>query len=112
MWDTFPTTDGTATEGVTTSLEERVRLFEDACRSAGRDPEGIRRSVWVGSEPFEDPAAFSQFVDLHRSLGFTDLIAALPPPDRWSVVREIAASLFPRLRSGGPAAHHLSATIR
>ncbi|MCA1572083.1 MAG: LLM class flavin-dependent oxidoreductase [Chloroflexi bacterium] len=103
MWDTFATTDGTATEGIASDLGERVRVFEEACRAAGRDPDGIRRSVWVGSEPFDSPAAYTEFVDRHRALGFTDLTAALPPPDRWSVVRDVASSLIPRLRDRGLA---------
>ena len=112
MWDTFATTDGTATEGVGTSLEERVRTFEDACRREGRDPDEIRRSVWVGSEPLESPRAYEEFVDFHRSLGFTDLITALPPADRWSTVRQVAESLIPRVHDGGIAAKDLSATTR
>ena len=98
MWDTFATTEGTATEGITSDLAERTRIFEEACRAAGRDPDGIRRSVWVGSEPFDSLDAYAAFVDEHRALGFTDLMAALPSPDRWSVVRDVATSLIPRLR--------------
>jgi alkanesulfonate monooxygenase SsuD/methylene tetrahydromethanopterin reductase-like flavin-dependent oxidoreductase (luciferase family) len=101
IWDTFATTDGTATEGIGSTLRERVRLFEDACREAGRDPRAARRSVWVGSEPFDSPAAYADFVDRHRSLGFTDLITALPDPDRWAMVRTVARSLIPELRQRG-----------
>ena len=98
IWDTFATTRGTATEGVDTSLVERVRVFDEACRDAGRDPATVRRSVWVGSEPMASESAYSSFVEQHRALGFTDLMTGLPPRDRWTTVRSIATSLIPRLR--------------
>ena len=112
MWDTFATTEGTATEGITSDLAERTRIFEEACRAAGRDPDGIRRSVWVGSEPFDSLDAYAAFVDEHRALGFTDLTAALPSPDRWSVVHDVATSLIPRLRQRPIAAKQFPAITR
>ncbi|HEX7195340.1 MAG TPA: LLM class flavin-dependent oxidoreductase [Candidatus Limnocylindria bacterium] len=99
IWDTFPTIDGTATQGVSSDLSERVAAFEVACRAAGRDPATLRRSVWVGSEPMESRAAYRDFVERHRSLGFTDLMTALPARERWSTVNEIAINLMPRLRA-------------
>lgn len=102
IWDTFATIEGTATQGVTTDLRERVAAFETACRACGRDPATVRRSVWVGSEPLQSSAAYRDFVDRHRSLGFTDLTTGLPPKARWSTVREIANNLIPRLRATHP----------
>jgi alkanesulfonate monooxygenase SsuD/methylene tetrahydromethanopterin reductase-like flavin-dependent oxidoreductase (luciferase family) len=98
IWDTFPTIDGTATQGVSSDLAERVTAFEGACREAGRDSGTVRRSVWVGAEPFESPSAYTEFVERHRSLGFTDLMTALPPRERWSTVTEIATDVIPRMR--------------
>jgi alkanesulfonate monooxygenase SsuD/methylene tetrahydromethanopterin reductase-like flavin-dependent oxidoreductase (luciferase family) len=112
MWDTFATTDGTATEGVGSTLSERVSLFEKACRDVGRDPGAIRRSVWVGSEPLASPAAYAEFVDHHRSLGFTDLMTALPGTDTWSAVRAVATSVIPHLREHGEAALRASLMTR
>lgn len=112
MWDTFATTDGTATEGVGSTLGERARLFEGACRDAGRDPDTVRRSVWVGSEPFDSTAAYTDFVERHRSLGFTDLMTALPATERWSMVRTVATSVIPQLRERGEAALNAPATTR
>lgn len=99
IWDTFATIDGTATEGVASHLAERVETFEAACREAGRDPATVRRSVWVGAEPLGSEAAYAAFVERHRSLGFTDLMTALPARGSWSTVREIATGLIPRLRA-------------
>lgn len=110
IWDTFPTIDGTATEGVPSDLAERVTAFDAACRSAGRDPTTVRRSVWVGSEPLESTTAYVEFVARYRSLGFTDLMTGLPPRERWSSVRDIATSLFPRLRGAeAPSTHSTAA---
>lgn len=98
IWDTFPTVEGTATEGVSTGLSERVRAFEEACRRVGRDPRAVRRSVWVGPEPLTGESAFLDFVHRHRSLGFTDLMTGLPDRDDWASVRRIARDVIPRLR--------------
>jgi len=107
MWDTFATTEGTATEGISSTLAERVRVFDEACSEFGRDPHSIRRSVWVGADrsgPFESPDAYVAFAEHHRDLGFTDLMAALPPPQCWSMVREIATTVIPQLRADQSAA--------
>jgi alkanesulfonate monooxygenase SsuD/methylene tetrahydromethanopterin reductase-like flavin-dependent oxidoreductase (luciferase family) len=107
IWDTFPTIDGTATEGVASDLAQRVSTFEQACRDSGRDPAGVRRSVWVGTEPFESASGYAAFVRRYRALGFTDLMTGLPGPDGWSRVREVATELIPRLREadGGRVQH-------
>lgn len=109
IWDTFPTIDGTATQGVSSDLAERVTAFEAACVTAGRDPATVRRSVWVGCEPLDSPAAYMEFVERHRSLGFTDLMTALPPKERWSSVREIATGIIPRLRGAEASPTHSTA---
>jgi alkanesulfonate monooxygenase SsuD/methylene tetrahydromethanopterin reductase-like flavin-dependent oxidoreductase (luciferase family) len=98
IWDTFPTIDGTATQGVASDLAERVAAFDAACHATGRDPATVRRSVWVGDEPLASRAAYLEFFERHRSLGFTDLMTGLPPKERWATVREIATSLIPGLR--------------
>ncbi|MBA2265787.1 MAG: LLM class flavin-dependent oxidoreductase [Chloroflexi bacterium] len=99
IWDTFPTIEGTATQGVLSDLSERVAAFETACRAAGRDSLTVRRSVWVGSEPLENQSAYRDFVARHRSLGFTDLMTALPPAELWPIVRQIATDLIPDIRA-------------
>ena len=110
IWDTFPTIGGTATQGVAADLAERVAAFDAACHATGRDPAAVRRSVWVGEEPLASPAAYLEFVERHRSLGFTDLMTGLPPKERWSAVREIATSLIPSLRRDEESPTRLTAT--
>ena len=48
MWDTFPTTPGSATAGLEAEISERVRILERYCQEIGRDPAEIRRSTWAG----------------------------------------------------------------
>jgi len=98
IWDTFPRITGTATEGVTSSLSQRVTAFDAACRDQGRDPTTIRRSVWTGPEPLASENAYSNFVERHKSLGFTDLMTAFPDHPG-ATVRSIATGLIARLRA-------------
>jgi alkanesulfonate monooxygenase SsuD/methylene tetrahydromethanopterin reductase-like flavin-dependent oxidoreductase (luciferase family) len=98
IWDTFPTTPGTATQRVGTNLAERVRAFEAACHDHGRDPETIRRSTWVGDQALESEAAYRTFVAEHRELGFTDLMCSLPGRVAWRVARRVGSEVLPALR--------------
>lgn len=98
IWDTFATTPGTATDGVGSSLAERVERFELACRAVARDPGAVRRSTWVDAAVFHDMSTYSAFVERHLALGFTDLIAGMPPSDGWDTVRLVAAQLIPQVR--------------
>ena len=112
IWDTFPTLDGTATEGVTTDLRDRVAAFEAACSGVGRDARTVRRSIWVGPEPLTSESAFLDFVRRHRSLGFTDLMTGLPDRPEWPSVRRIATDVIPRLREeGDPALDQAAAGV-
>ena len=105
QWDTFPELAGTATDGVTTTVAERVAAFDEACRATGRDPATIRRSTWTESE--EDvatEAGFEAFVRTHRALGFTDF--SIVPSDEAGpdVLRRIAHDRIPALRAEFDAA--------
>ena len=73
QWDTFPELAGTATDGVTTTVAERVAAFDAACLEAGRDPATIRRSTWTeADDDVSTEAGFEAFARTHRALGFTD----------------------------------------
>lgn len=101
QWDTFPELPGTATEGVDASIPDRVRVFEAACRASGRDPVAIRRSTWAPAAVLRSPAAYLEFVERHRRLGFTDLSTVMPAPADLPVLRHVAAELLPALRAIG-----------
>jgi alkanesulfonate monooxygenase SsuD/methylene tetrahydromethanopterin reductase-like flavin-dependent oxidoreductase (luciferase family) len=98
QWDTFPELPGTATEGVGVDIEARVRRFDDACRTAGRDPRQVRRSTWAGPDVAGSEERFAQFVEVHSALGFTDFLTTRPENDRWPVLRSIARDVIPELR--------------
>jgi alkanesulfonate monooxygenase SsuD/methylene tetrahydromethanopterin reductase-like flavin-dependent oxidoreductase (luciferase family) len=106
QWDTFPELPGTATDGVTTSLAERVSAFEAACAAAGREPSSIRRSTWAEGDVAESEGAFVAFARRHRALGFTDISIVPSGPDFLPVLRRIALERIPELRAefGEPAA--------
>lgn len=99
QWDTFPELAGTATDGVTTTVAERVIAFEVACRDAGRDPAAIRRSTWGENEAVASEAAFVAFARAHRRLGFTDLSIVPAALGRPLLIERIARDVIPSLRA-------------
>ena len=97
QWDTFPELPGTATDGIATSVGERLAMLEAACAAVGRDPATIRRSVWGTPDAVASEAAYEAFARRHLELGFTD-ISVVPrgvPEDR---LRRIAGDVIPALR--------------
>lgn len=99
QWDTFPAIPGTATDGVTESIEDRVRRFDAAATEAGRDPAGIRRSIWAEGSVARDEAAYRDFVRRHAKLGFTDFAIVPPSADGAAAVERIARDVVPELRA-------------
>lgn len=99
QWDTFPELPGSATDGVTEGIDERVRRFDAACRDAGRNPASIRRSTWAGAEVGASEGAYVDFVRHHRGLGFTDFMTVLPGPSDLATLRRIARARIPELRA-------------
>ena len=98
QWDTFQELGGTATEGVTTTVAERLAAFDAAAVAAGRDPATIRRSLWGGPETVASVEAYEAFVRRHLELGFTD-VCVVPRDVPESRLRAIAGEVLPRLRS-------------
>ena len=98
QWDTFPELAGAATDGVTTSVEERMAAFEAACAVAGRDPGTVRRSTWALPAAVASEAAYEAFARRQLELGFTD-VSVVPlgvPVER---LRRIAETVVPVLRA-------------
>lgn len=106
QWDTFPELAGAATDGVTTSVEERMAMLDAACAEVGRDPGTIRRSVWGTPDVVASEAAYETFARRHLELGFTD-ISVVPRGVPESRLRTIATEVIPALReeirSGRPS---------
>jgi alkanesulfonate monooxygenase SsuD/methylene tetrahydromethanopterin reductase-like flavin-dependent oxidoreductase (luciferase family) len=100
QWDTFVELRGTATEGVTTDLADRMRALDAACVSAGRDPAVIRRSTWARADVWRSVSDFNDFVRRGQSIGFTDLTAVMPATADTPILRQVAADVLPGLREG------------
>ncbi len=98
QWDTFAEMPGTATNGVSAGIEERIRALDQACRAIGRDPAEIRRSTWTTSAALESDAAYAGFVEHHRLLGFTDFSVVPPASGAEAVLRGVAERVIPELR--------------
>lgn len=98
QWDTFPALPGTATDGVTESIEHRVHRFDAACVEAGRDPATIRRSTWAEAPVARDADAFADYVRQHAAIGFTDFATVHPGATHQATLRRIATEVIPRLR--------------
>lgn len=90
MWDIPGNAEG---------LEEKVRLLDEACARAGRDPSEVRRQVRGPIEVTHSEAAFREFVERYRALGFTDFVTNLPGPEHHDALRRIATETIPSLRS-------------
>ena len=97
QWDTFPALEGAATDGVTSSVEERMTAFEAACLDAGRDPGAVRRSTWGLPPTVASEAAYRAFVRRQLDLGFTD-VAVVPGSAPVERLRRIAETILPSLR--------------
>lgn len=98
QWDTFPALPGTATDGVTETIEDRVRRFDAAVVEAGRDPASIRRSTWAEAPVARDADAYTDFVRQHAAIGFTDFATGHPGTAHLPTLRHIAGDVIPRLR--------------
>jgi alkanesulfonate monooxygenase SsuD/methylene tetrahydromethanopterin reductase-like flavin-dependent oxidoreductase (luciferase family) len=98
QWDTFAALPGTATDGVTTDIEERIRALDDACREVGRDPAEIRRSTWARASALETDDTYAEFVTSHRLLGFTDFSVVPPATGAEVALRRVAEGVIPGLR--------------
>lgn len=98
QWDTFAEMPGTATDGVTTTIEERIRALDEACLAIGRDPAEIRRSTWATSAVLASDAAYAAYVNRHRLLGFTDFSVVPPVAGAETALRRVAEGVIPGLR--------------
>jgi alkanesulfonate monooxygenase SsuD/methylene tetrahydromethanopterin reductase-like flavin-dependent oxidoreductase (luciferase family) len=99
QWDTFAEMPGTATDGVTSSIEARIRALDEACAAIGRDPAEIRRSTWATAAALETDDAYAGFVTRHRRAGFTDFSVVPPAAGAEAALRRVAEGVVPGLRA-------------
>ena len=72
QWDTFAEMPGAATEGVSEDVADQSARLDEACRSVGRDPAEIRRSIWTRRDAIRSEEAYVDFVTRSHAAGFTD----------------------------------------
>jgi alkanesulfonate monooxygenase SsuD/methylene tetrahydromethanopterin reductase-like flavin-dependent oxidoreductase (luciferase family) len=100
QWDTFAEMPGAATEGVTEDVADQLKRLDEACRTVGRDPATIRRSLWTRRDTFRSEQTYVDFVERSRAAGFTDFSVDAPSSDDWPMIRRIAEGVLPGLRAG------------
>jgi alkanesulfonate monooxygenase SsuD/methylene tetrahydromethanopterin reductase-like flavin-dependent oxidoreductase (luciferase family) len=99
QWDTFAEMPGAATEGMSDDVAAQLARLDEACRSVGRDPASIRRSIWTGRDAFRSEESYVDFVERSRTAGFTDFSVDGPKAEDWPMVRRIAEDVLPQLRA-------------
>lgn len=90
-------------------VRELGELLDEQCIAIGRDPSGLRRSVYfmttrLEPDPWSSMAAFEEVVESYRESGVDELILDPARPDQSGVMERIATELLPRLRRTGPPA--------
>jgi alkanesulfonate monooxygenase SsuD/methylene tetrahydromethanopterin reductase-like flavin-dependent oxidoreductase (luciferase family) len=108
VWNTMGGRNVSA-EQAQTDTRDRVRLFEEGCHEAGRDPATVRRtflafSHYVEQDLWSSHDAFADFVGLHAELGFDEIIFDMPPPASRRRVFEVIGHAvgYSDTSSGGP----------
>jgi alkanesulfonate monooxygenase SsuD/methylene tetrahydromethanopterin reductase-like flavin-dependent oxidoreductase (luciferase family) len=98
QWDTFAEMPGASTEGVSEDVADQLKRLDEACRSVGRDPSTIRRSLWTRRDALGSEEAYVDFVTRSHAAGFTDFSVDGPTAADWPMVRQIAEYVIPGLR--------------
>jgi alkanesulfonate monooxygenase SsuD/methylene tetrahydromethanopterin reductase-like flavin-dependent oxidoreductase (luciferase family) len=92
--------------GTVEEMKERSDRLSGAAVRAGRDPDDIVRSAYYNptrtdKRPWGSAAAFIEWVESYREVGFTDFLFEEPAPEEMDTANEIVREVIPRLRSGG-----------
>lgn len=92
-------------EGTERIVRRQLAQLEAACGERGRDPGSIDRIFLIGNtdaRPLADVAAFDDFVERYREIGFTDLVFHHPRPDDpvWNDGEEIVDAIAERFLRG------------
>ncbi len=94
-WNSFGTPD---------QMRERNQILDHHCRTIGRDPESLRRSLYgwasmMPQDPWASVAAFEDVVEIYRAVGVSEFIIDAPSPNQFPIVEKVASDLLPRFRS-------------
>jgi alkanesulfonate monooxygenase SsuD/methylene tetrahydromethanopterin reductase-like flavin-dependent oxidoreductase (luciferase family) len=115
--------------GTPEEIRDRNALLDEHCRTIGRDPATLRRSLYgwatqtpqaswaderaggwaVGlsrgerrlpADPWASPQAFLDFVQTYREAGIDHFVIDAPRPEQQGVLERVAADHLPGLRGG------------
>lgn len=93
--------DAWNTRGPVEMVAPRMAALDEACRTIGRDPATLVRSVWPYDASFDSVGAMAESIAAYREIGFTEIILDWPQePQRLEVLRAASRELFPSLRGG------------
>lgn len=99
-WNSFGSID---------EIRQRNATLNDHCAAIGRDPESIRRSLYVWAaqliehglpDPWSSVDAFEEVVGRYSEIGIEEFIFDQPGSDQGAVAERIATETIPRLRAG------------
>lgn len=79
-------------------FQHKMNVLDDHCRSIGRDPREIRRSVQVHYEADGDIDAVSRRVEELIGGGFSDFIILVPAPEPRPRIEKMLDTLLPRFQ--------------
>jgi alkanesulfonate monooxygenase SsuD/methylene tetrahydromethanopterin reductase-like flavin-dependent oxidoreductase (luciferase family) len=104
--------DGWSSHGTVEEMAERGRILDEHCARIGRDLGEIRRSFygWASQmasqglpDPWQSAEAFEDVVGRYREVGINEFIFDQPRPEQFSVLRQVATEVVPRLRGEAAA---------
>lgn len=82
------------------ATRDQVERLDEACRSIGRDPATIARSVLVYRyRTWASPSALAEYVGRYRELGFDEFVVVWPSTKEGEAVFDkVAPELLPKVR--------------
>lgn len=89
-------------------IRERNELLDQLCTEIGRDPNTLRRSLYVWAQtaetdPWQSLDAFEDVIGSYMDAGMNEFIADQPRDDQMGVLERVASEAIPRLRKQGAA---------
>ncbi len=97
-WNSFGTVD---------EMRERSEILDEHCAAIERDPQEIRRSLYLWAaqmetqglpDPWESVGAFEDVVWRYREVGIEEFVIDQPRPEQFAVLEQVATEVIPLLR--------------
>ncbi len=82
-------------------IRRKIRVLDDHCAEAGRDPTEVQRTALAGNDPFEDLEAFLRRMEAYAGHGIDQIWVMPRADDPVGHVGRLCEELLPRLRDMG-----------